>query len=693
MLKRFRSLLPLHSLAVLEVALIGLFFVQSTRFLVSEFYSRVSSATLYSIYPEGAVPLDTLGLVLPTTISSEIAILGFVLAIPLLIILVGGFQVFTTLAILGIALTRLFITLPSSPLSPIISAQIVVGLTLAYIALIIRHRPQLLPYFFVIGLGLDQIFRAFGNTQDPSLQVNFANTQWAISIAVVAVHLVSRLASPSSKSRETLPFTSAIGLGALLFLQLSLFSLPNALASRTDSDYAFFAPITLLATLLPIVPWVRRQAKQLIAPFDSTTRGWIWLILLFLFIIFGLRIGKVIIANLEIQIGAVALVIAQLLLSLLWWWFARPLAAKKRDLTPLWIPLAAIIFMVFVALDSLTYDYAFIQSFMSPLDSLNTLLLPILRGFRGLGLGIILIAAFFSVLPMILSTKSIAWTSGTSRQTLLSLLLVTGLTTLVGTLSRPIAVFPVLNPQEIRIGTYNINAGYSEFYHYNLEGIAEAIQQSGVDVILLQEVEAGRLTSFGVDQSLWLARRLGMDRRFFPTNEGLLGLAVLSKIPIVFDDGMLLPSIDQQTGIQRVQIQPDAGTIILYNTALGLLLAGDTTQAQEANQQAQLNAILTLIARHVQTDYNGQLGRMILGGTFNNIPDSPLIQSLKTTGFTDPFEGAPRFEVNTYHRIDQQARTDYLWIWRESIRPIGRLVLQDNQSSDHRLAFIGVELR
>ena len=55
----------------------------------------------------------------------------------------------------------------------------------------------------------------------------------------------------------------------------------------------------------------------------------------------------------------------------------------------------------------------------------------------------------------------------------------------------------------------------------DLEAVARTIQESGANVVLMQEVEAGRMTSFGVDQSLWLARRLGMDRRFYATNEGL----------------------------------------------------------------------------------------------------------------------------------------------------------------------------
>ena len=38
-----------------------------------------------------------------------------------------------------------------------------------------------------------------------------------------------------------------------------------------------------------------------------------------------------------------------------------------------------------------------------------------------------------------------------------------------------------------------------------------------------------------------------MDRRFYPTNEGLQGLAVLSNVQIVYDDGTLLTSTGNQS--------------------------------------------------------------------------------------------------------------------------------------------------
>jgi hypothetical protein len=202
------------------------------------------------------------------------------------------------------------------------------------------------------------------------------------------------------------------------------------------------------------------------------------------------------------------------------------------------------------------------------------------------------------------------------------------------------------------------------------------------------------MISFGVDQALWLARRLGMDTRFYPTNEGLQGLAVLSSVPIGFDDGKLLTSTGQQTGVQFVQVLPDVDVVVtLYNTWLGFLLepVGDQP-VDDREQQQQLSEILGLIDRQHRDGtfaLNGVLGRTVIGGTFNNIPDSPLVETMKSTGFNDPHAGLPVQIGATLQRTGQRARFDYLWL--RNLPSIGQGVV-DTSASDHRMAFVEVEL-
>ncbi len=710
MKSRLSALFGTNTFSIIEVALSGLFFVQALRFLVGALYSRTSSASVYSSFPEALVPPNTLGLVTPQAISSELTFLGVVLAVPLLLLILGRLRFMPFVVVILMAVSRVLMLLPDAPINAVIASQWVVMGGIMCIILLVMQRGHLFPYFFVLGFALDQVIRSIGNTQDPSLSANYLDLQSGLyidylsiqiglSIAMVIFYLLGRWLQSTPKDSPTpsrsgvMTLWGGIGFGALLFLQVSLLALPNAVTGRTNGDYALFAPLLILATLAPLVPWVRRQARALIASFETQTRGWIWLILMALLMIVGVRIQRVSVGGFEFQLGAFTLTLAQLGMNLLWWWFVRPKGERERNFSGLWVVIGALLFGMFIVFDLFTYDYAFVRNFAPPLDTLNAVIPPLLRGFRGLGLGIILLASFFAVLPMLQSKQAIPWVGGKWRETLTSLFITVVFVGVGAYYAQPIAVIPTLNVDEVRVATYNIHAGYSEFYDYNLEGIAQSIIQSGADVVLLQEVERGRLTSFGVDQSLWLARRLKMDRRFYATNEGLLGLAVLSKVPIVFDDGALLPSLDQQTGLQRVQIRPDEGTITLYNTLLGLLLEGETIEDRERNQQAQLSTIFSIIETHIERDYNGQVGRMILGGTFHNIPDSQLIDQLRQTGFTDPFAGTTPLDSATLVRLDRQARIDYLWIWAGSLRSSGRGVILDNPASDHRIAFIGIEIR
>jgi endonuclease/exonuclease/phosphatase family metal-dependent hydrolase len=347
-----------------------------------------------------------------------------------------------------------------------------------------------------------------------------------------------------------------------------------------------------------------------------------------------------------------------------------------------------LIFALLVVFDNFTYDYAYVRDFAPELRFLNNVIPPLLRGFRGMGLAVLLLSVFLGAIPIVQTTRRIPWVGkGSGFGTILSLVILVGFSVGAAYFARPPVISGVRGEDRIRVATYNIHSGYSEFFYYSLEDIARTIQQSGANVVLLQEIEAGRLTSFGVDQPLWLARRLGMDRRFFPTNEGLYGLAVLSDVEIVFDDSYYLTSTTNQTGLQRVQIRPDAGIVNVYNTWLGQLVLSENG-TDDSEQQRQLSEIFAILATHYP---NGLLsGRTVFGGTFNNTPSSALIARMGQTGLIDPFAGRPIEVSATLQRSGRdRARFDYLWLG--NLGSIGALVLPNN-ISDHRLAVVEVAL-
>ncbi len=681
MLKR---LFPPSTLPTLEAALACLFFVQALRYAIGIYYSRVAGAAVYAGLPDPSlIPAGTPGAVTSGIVSGEISILIYILLLPLLALFFGRARGLFLIAAVVVAAARTLINL--TPESATIASAITVGGGLLYIALLIRQRANLLPYAMTLALGTDQLLRASGDTLDPSWSTGYAVVQLALTALTILLAIIGlRRAAPRPDAdvqteRSTLPFWGAVGLGGLLFLQLSLLTMPNAIAGRSGYEYTPLVPLTLAATLAPLIPWVRARARDIITLFDAGVRGWVWLLVIALLVIVGTRLNGVIAGG--------ALVVAQLLASLLWWWVARPSAEKERNLTGLWMFVAVLVFMLLVAGDFYTYEYAYVQNFSGNLNFLNPFIPPLLRGFRGLGLGVLLLAIFFAALPMTQTLRRIPWTTSGSRYAPGAVVVV--LLAAVGgaLLARPPVIFPERIEGSFRVGTYNIHAGANEFFHNDLAAIAQTIQVSGANVVLLQEVETGRLTSFGVDQALWLGRRLGMDRRFFPTNEGLHGLAVLSRIPVSLADGSLLPSQYQQTAVQRVQILPASNTTVtLYNTWLGVLTERDEEDlaAQEQDQQIQLAALFQLVRAHHP---DGILGRTLIGGTFHNVPDSPLVQEMRSAGFDDPFAGLPIQLSATLVRTGlPQVRFDYLWLRNLGRLEAGIVALPDVQPSDHRMA-------
>jgi endonuclease/exonuclease/phosphatase family metal-dependent hydrolase len=679
-----------RNLMFLEAGLLGLFFIQALRFLVGMLYNQSAGASITLTINQLGLELLTPNPTDPAAVTRDVTFSFLMLGLPVLTLIFGRVRPFIFVAVLITAVGRAFMSL-EIVLTPTASAALVVGGGLMYVAYLARYRAHVLPYMFVLALGADQILRAAGNTLDPSWSVDYQNIQIGLSFLAVLLALATTVwtettPQPALPSPEygLVPFWGGIGMGALLFLQMSLLGMPNAIAGRADYEYTVLVPAVVVATLLPLIPAVRGRAGAFIGTFDSSVRGWLWLLAIVLLIVAGTRLTGL--------IAAAALVFAAFLSSTLWWWMLRRRSSRDRSFSGLWLVLGVFIFALLAACDLFTYEYAYVRGFSGDLAFLNDILVPLLRGFSGLGIAVIILSVFLAALPMTQIRQRIPLTGGSAFASIAALVLVAAAGVGAWLLARPPVIQAPANLEVMRVATYNIHGGTNEYFQPSLEEIATAIETSGANVVLLQEVEVGRLTSFGVDQALWLARNvgLGMDRRFYPTNEGLRGLAVLSSLPIAFDDGAPLSGIGERTGLQRVQIQPTPDSVItIYNTWLGYLLEpteGLTIEAQEQDQQRQLTEIFQIIeSQHP----NGVLGRTIIGGTFNNVPDSPLVQRMREVGFIDPFAGMPVELGATLVRSGvPRARLDYLWL--RNLSPAEGVLVLDNPASDHRLAVAGI---
>jgi endonuclease/exonuclease/phosphatase family metal-dependent hydrolase len=235
----------------------------------------------------------------------------------------------------------------------------------------------------------------------------------------------------------------------------------------------------------------------------------------------------------------------------------------------------------------------------------------------------------------------------------------------------PRPVEPLPDDGTLRLATYNIHYGYDAKWHFNLDAMAEAIEEAGVDAIALQEVDTGRMTSYCVDDALYLARRLRMNVAYLPTVEHLTGIAVLYKGPQAPVSMAFLTSLQEQTGIVGVDL--DVGGRPLYAFGIWMGLSDEDTLRQ-------ITEALVFIGDRTPASF---------GGDFNAEDDDPVAQAVAQAGFEDPFALLRQTPPLTDPAVEPDKRIDYVWL--RGLSPI-RAWVADSLASDHRLVVTEVQI-
>jgi endonuclease/exonuclease/phosphatase family metal-dependent hydrolase len=229
---------------------------------------------------------------------------------------------------------------------------------------------------------------------------------------------------------------------------------------------------------------------------------------------------------------------------------------------------------------------------------------------------------------------------------------------------------PLPDSGMLRLATYNIHYGYDDVWHLTLEDQVRAIRNNEVDVIAMQEVDAGRMTSYAVDNAYFLARQLGMNDAYLPAVEHLTGIAVLYRGPVAPTRQMLLTSIQEQTGIVGVSIQAAAGDLDFYGIWMGLSDEDTQTQIDEA------------------IEFIGDSSPAAFGGDFNARPDEAVALTVLEAGFIEPFVALGQDPAPpTSPAINPRSQIDYVWI--RGLLPMEAWV-PDALSSDHRMVVVEV---
>ncbi len=219
----------------------------------------------------------------------------------------------------------------------------------------------------------------------------------------------------------------------------------------------------------------------------------------------------------------------------------------------------------------------------------------------------------------------------------------------------PIAVnTPNFNAtHQVTFLTYNIHFGVGMDDRLDLERIVQNILVADPDIVGLQEVENGRITSQGVDMAQWIARALGMYYYYYPAvNEHAFGCVLLSKYPIVNVTAYQLPTIELERVLIHGKIQLNTTFAIdVFVTHLGL---------EDDNTTAQIEFILSKTSQIS--------GPKVLMGDFNLYDNTPQIGNVtlifndtaKEFNPLDPGDTFPSWPApQAGNRIDYIFATNY----------------------------------
>ena len=681
----------------IEAGIIGFFLIQSIRYLYGTIYAHISSADLVRRVINRELLVDLPGYVNPADVERELLAIGIALVAPLIALFLYRTIWSVPLAV-AVAVIGRSMALQVPDAAPL-AAAMVIGAALTYMILTVIRRPAHFPAMLLLGIIIDQIVRASETSRDMTWNPDYELFGYSADVFFLGLAAFTLFISAFSTFNEleiqrisedeiirgTLTGWGSFALGAFFFIELTLLGLANVVARWADVDYAAAVPALLVATALPLIPFIRVRARSFLGAFDGVLRGWLWTLLLGLLFVLAYRF--------EGFLALFVLLIAQFITGLTLWWMIKPANPKLPNPTPILGLISIAVFATLSAGDYFTYDYAYVRDFADPFAPLA----DVLRSFKDFGLYLFLLSAIVLCMPMILERRVIPWRGGRGVESFITMVLVVSIAG-TGTIfaDRPRVQAPD-NLNCLRIGTLNLHSGYTLLFEPNLDLTLQALSlrpngtDPDLDIILLQETDTGRLSSFGVDQAEWLAQQLQMEVTFFPQNENLHGLAVLSRIPIRNAQGQLLESEGPQAAVLQVELALDENPLYVYNLWLGyqtLDAAGFPEPLEQQDQQRQTDEIEALIVQNHQVE-NFE-SRIIMGGTFNYDESSPLYSFWQDdTTFLDPFPSIANENRDTIFLVDgSSARYDYIWLM--NIDPAGVTIDQNFVASDHRLAVVEI---
>jgi len=241
------------------------------------------------------------------------------------------------------------------------------------------------------------------------------------------------------------------------------------------------------------------------------------------------------------------------------------------------------------------------------------------------------------------------------------------------------SIAAIKKDKPLKVLSYNIHHANppSQPKLIDLPAIAKVINESGADLVALQEVDVNTIRSGkGINQAKELGRLT--DRHFFfvkgiDFEGGEYGIAILSKFPILKTDSLRLPMKEGLEGEPRVvaiiTVEPTKGKPVVF--------ASTHLDLKPEHRELQAKAIVEKLG-NLKTP-------VILCGDFNAKPDSEVIAILDKNfkrssipnGFTIPvinpnreidfvmYNPEKKFQVKKHIVINESYASDHLPVFVE----------------------------
>ncbi|MBX3049325.1 MAG: endonuclease/exonuclease/phosphatase family protein [Anaerolineales bacterium] len=229
----------------------------------------------------------------------------------------------------------------------------------------------------------------------------------------------------------------------------------------------------------------------------------------------------------------------------------------------------------------------------------------------------------------------------------------------------------------VRIINYNVHDAVNTDGRVDPEALARVIEDSGADIVMLQEISRGWLIWGGMDMLEWFSLRLNMPYVWDATADSQWGMAIYSRYPLENVEFFDLPPDDVLLlrGFTVAEVDVNGQVLTLINTHYS------EKDGQDEIRMVQSSAILD--------EWNGR-PTTVVTGDFNARPESAAIQLMLEAGFIDVSRELGQPPTHTYYAADPTHQIDYIFLspdlgYRDFLIP-------GTTASDHLPLIVTVEM-